>query len=153
MISSVLVKSDLERVDVSVERAPRAALGPQRGARGPRLAAATSCGLDRADDGTVGNDARVSRRRDFRAACPAIQPSALAGSAWRSCPSRWRLSDMACASRTRSLALRLRWAILIPVLALFTKRALAADLDSLRRAIDEGYDLTESATQPSVPRQ
>jgi hypothetical protein len=60
---------------------------------------------------------------------------------------------MACASRTRSLALRLRWAILIPVLALFTKRALAADLDSLRRAIDEGYDLTESATQPSVPRQ
>jgi hypothetical protein len=41
-----------------------------------------------------------------------------------------------------ALALRFRWAILIPVLALFNKRALATDLDSLRRAIDEGHDLT-----------
>jgi hypothetical protein len=41
-----------------------------------------------------------------------------------------------------AIALRLRWAILIPVLALFNKRALAGDLDSLRRAIDEGHDLT-----------
>jgi hypothetical protein len=41
-----------------------------------------------------------------------------------------------------ALALRLRWAILIPVLALFNRRALATDLDSLRRAIDEGHDLT-----------
>ena len=41
-----------------------------------------------------------------------------------------------------AIALRFRWAILIPVLALFKKRALAADLDSLRRAIDEGHDRT-----------
>jgi hypothetical protein len=41
-----------------------------------------------------------------------------------------------------AIALRRRWAILMPVLALFNKRALAADLDSLRRAIDEGHDLT-----------
>ena len=36
--------------------------------------------------------------------------------------------------------------LLIPVLALF-KRALGADLDSLRRAIDEGHDLT-AVTRP-----
>lgn len=41
-----------------------------------------------------------------------------------------------------AIALRWRWAILIPVLALFNRRALGADLDSLRRAIDEGHDLT-----------
>ncbi|HEY1304244.1 MAG TPA: SRPBCC family protein [Vicinamibacterales bacterium] len=38
--------------------------------------------------------------------------------------------------------LRFQWAILFPVLVLVNKSALAADLDSLRRAIDEGYDLT-----------
>jgi hypothetical protein len=48
-----------------------------------------------------------------------------------------------------AIALRLRWAILIPVLALFNKRALGADLDSLRRAIDEDHDLT--AGSPSQP--
>jgi hypothetical protein len=41
-----------------------------------------------------------------------------------------------------AVAFRFRWKILIPVLALFNRRALAADLDSLRRAIDEGRDLT-----------
>jgi Polyketide cyclase / dehydrase and lipid transport len=41
-----------------------------------------------------------------------------------------------------AIAFRFPWKILIPVLALFNKRALAADLDSLRRAIDEGHDLT-----------
>ena len=41
-----------------------------------------------------------------------------------------------------AVAFRFPWAILIPILALFNKRALAADLDSLRRAIDEGHDLT-----------
>jgi hypothetical protein len=41
-----------------------------------------------------------------------------------------------------AVALRFRWAILIPVLALAKRRALAADLDSLRRAIEEGRDLT-----------
>jgi hypothetical protein len=30
----------------------------------------------------------------------------------------------------------------MPVLALLNRRALATDLDSLRRAIDEGHDLT-----------
>ena len=40
------------------------------------------------------------------------------------------------------IALRFRWAILGLVFALFNKRALGADLDSLRRAIDESHDLT-----------
>ncbi len=40
------------------------------------------------------------------------------------------------------IAIRWRWAPLILVLALFNKSALGADLDSLRRAIDEGHDLT-----------
>jgi hypothetical protein len=43
-----------------------------------------------------------------------------------------------------AVALRFRWAILVPVLALTNRRALAADLDSLRRAIEEGHDLTAS---------
>jgi hypothetical protein len=41
-----------------------------------------------------------------------------------------------------AVTFRFPWSILIPVLALFNKRALAADLNSLRRAIDEGHDLT-----------
>ena len=41
-----------------------------------------------------------------------------------------------------AVAFRFPWSILVPVLALFNKRALANDLDSLRRAIDEGHDLT-----------
>lgn len=41
-----------------------------------------------------------------------------------------------------AVAFRFPWAILVPILALFNRRALAVDLDSLRRAIDEGHDLT-----------
>src|SRR5262245_48232773 len=41
-----------------------------------------------------------------------------------------------------AIALRFRWAFLIPILALFNKRALASDLDSLERAIEDGRDLT-----------
>ena len=48
------------------------------------------------------------------------------------------------ASITHDIAVTFRfpWAILMPVLALFKKRALGGDLESLRRAIDEGRDLT-----------
>ena len=41
-----------------------------------------------------------------------------------------------------AVAFRFPWTILAPILALLNKGALAADLDSLRRAIDEGHDLT-----------
>ena len=47
-----------------------------------------------------------------------------------------------CITHQISVAFRFPWAILVPVLALINKRALAADMDSLRRAIDEGHDLT-----------
>jgi hypothetical protein len=43
-----------------------------------------------------------------------------------------------------AVSLRWRWAFLVPVLALLNTRALAADLDSLRRAIDEGHNLQGS---------
>lgn len=41
-----------------------------------------------------------------------------------------------------AITLRWKWAMLFPVLALLNRRALGADLDSLRRAIEEGHDLT-----------
>jgi Polyketide cyclase / dehydrase and lipid transport len=47
-----------------------------------------------------------------------------------------------CITHDVAVAFRFPWTILVPVLALLNKRALAADLDSLRRAIDEGHDLT-----------
>jgi hypothetical protein len=37
-----------------------------------------------------------------------------------------------------TLAVRLRWLVLVPVLRLVQRRALGADLESLRRALDEG---------------
>src|SRR5262245_8737950 len=47
-----------------------------------------------------------------------------------------------CITHDIAVTFRFPWKILIPVLALFNKRALATDLDSLRRAIDDGHDLT-----------
>jgi len=41
-----------------------------------------------------------------------------------------------------AVTFRFPWTILMPVLALLNRSALSADLDSLRRAIDEGHDLT-----------
>ena len=52
------------------------------------------------------------------------------------------VEDGVCITHQISVAFRFPWAMLVPVLALVNKRALAADLDSLRRAIDEGHDLT-----------
>lgn len=40
------------------------------------------------------------------------------------------------------ISLRYRWAILFLILHLVKSDALAADLDSLRRALEEGHDLT-----------
>jgi hypothetical protein len=47
-----------------------------------------------------------------------------------------------CITHDLAVTFQFPWTILIPVLALFKKRALGADLDSLRCAIDEGLDLT-----------
>ncbi|MCA9839616.1 MAG: SRPBCC family protein [Trueperaceae bacterium] len=53
------------------------------------------------------------------------------------------VGDAVCITHDIKVTFRFPWSVLIPVLALFNKRALAADLDALRRAIDEGYDLTK----------
>ena len=52
------------------------------------------------------------------------------------------VEDGVCITHEIAVTFRFPWTILIPVLALLKKRALTADLDSLRRAIDEGLDLT-----------
>jgi hypothetical protein len=51
-------------------------------------------------------------------------------------------------SHELAIALRWQWAILMPILGLSKKRALGADLDSLRRAIDERHDLTRASSTP-----
>src|SRR5947207_8196946 len=52
------------------------------------------------------------------------------------------VEDAVCITHDIAVAFRFPWTILIPILALLNKRALALDLDSLRRAVDEGHDLT-----------
>ena len=52
------------------------------------------------------------------------------------------VDDGVCITHQISVAFRFPWTILVPILALINERALAADLDSLRRALDEGHDLT-----------
>lgn len=52
------------------------------------------------------------------------------------------VEDGVCITHEIAVTFRFPWTILVPVLALFKKRALGADLDSLRRALDEGLDLT-----------
>jgi hypothetical protein len=156
MISSVLVKSDLERAwaflsnernaprwDRSVARADLVSSPPLR------------------VGSLVRTTAPSGMTQEFRVdeiSAPHVLRFSLLRSPWfRVAQLSFTLAPVEQGVRITheiALALRLRWAMLIPVLALFSKRALAADLDSLRRAIDEGYDLTDgSRPQPSVPGQ
>jgi hypothetical protein len=118
-------------------------MGPKRGARGPRFGAAASRGLDPADHGAVLDEAGVLRRRDRSTPCSAVPPAALSvvphGTADRYVAP---IEEGVRITHEIAVAFRFPWTILVPVLALLNKRALAADLDSLRRAIDEGHDLT-----------
>ena len=98
---------------VSRRREQCCAMGPKRRARGAHVAAAASCGF---------------HREDHRAAQLTFTLTPV--------------EDGVCITHQISVAFRFPWAMLVPVLALVNKRALAADLDSLRRAIDEGHDLT-----------
>jgi hypothetical protein len=52
------------------------------------------------------------------------------------------VDDAVCITHEIAVTFRFPWTILIPVFALVNKRALAADLESLRRALDDGHDLT-----------
>jgi hypothetical protein len=53
------------------------------------------------------------------------------------------VEDAVCITHEIAVTFRFPWRILVPILAFVNKRALGADLDSLRRAIDEGHDLTK----------
>lgn len=88
-------------------------------------------------------------KQEFRVdemSAPRVLRFSLVRSPWfRTAQLTFRLApvdDGVCITHEIALAFRFPWTILMPVLALFNKRALAADLDSLRRAIDEGHDLT-----------
>ena len=144
MTSSVLVKSNLEsawafladesnaaRWDRSVARAELMSLPPLR----------------------VGSIVRTTApsgmKQEFRVdeiSSPHVLRFSLVRSSWfRTAQLTFTLTpveDGVCITHQISVAFRFPWTILVPILALINKRALAADLDSLRRAIDEGHDLT-----------
>ena len=79
-------------------------------------------------------------------AAPSVLRFSLVRSRWfRSAQLSFLLAPVEQGVRiTHEVEVRLRfpWVILFLVLVLVNKRALAADLDSLRRAIEEGHDLT-----------
>jgi hypothetical protein len=144
MTSSVLVKSDLEsawaflsnesnapRWDRSVARADLVSPPPLR------------------VGSIVQTTAPSGMQQEFRVdelSAPRVLRFSLVRSPWfRTAQLTFTLAPVeegVCITHEIAVAFRFPWAILIPVLALFNKRALAADLDSLRRAIDEGHDLT-----------
>jgi hypothetical protein len=144
MTSSVLVKSDLERAwgfladernaprwDRSVARADLVSPPPLR------------------VGSIVQTTAPSGMKQEFRVdemSAPHVLRFSLVRSRWfRTAQLTFRLmsvDDAVCITHEVAVAFRFPWTILMPVLALLNKSALAADLDSLRRAIDEGHDLT-----------
>ena len=144
MTSSVLVKSDLESVwafladeknaprwDRSVARAQLVSPPPLR------------------VGSIVQTTAPSGMKQEFRVdeiSAPRVLRFSLVRSLWfRTAQLTFTLAPVSDAVRITheiAVAFRFPWTILVPVLALFNKRALATDLDSLRRAIDEGHDLT-----------
>jgi hypothetical protein len=144
MTSSVLVKSDVEtawtfladernapRWDRSVARADLVSPPPLR------------------VGSVVQTTAPSGMQQEFRVdeiAAPRVLRFSLVRSRWfRTAQLTFTLAPVEHGARiTHEIAVTFRfpWSILFPVLAFFNKGALAADLDSLRRAIDEGHDLT-----------
>jgi hypothetical protein len=144
MTSSVLVKSNLERVwafladeknaprwDRSVARADLVSPPPLR------------------VGSIVQTTAPSGMKQEFRVdeiSAPHVLRFSLVRSLWfRTAQLTFTLAPVDDAVRIThdiAVAFRFPWALLVPVLALFNKRALATDLDSLRRALDEGHDLT-----------
>ena len=127
---------------VSRRREQCRAMGPKRRARGAHVAAAASCSI-------VRTTAPSGMKQEFRVdeiSSPHVLRFSLVRSSWfRTAQLTFTLmpvEDGVCITHQISVAFRFPWTILVPILALINKRALAADLDSLRRAIDEGHDLT-----------
>ncbi len=144
MTSSVLVKSNLEsawafladesnaaRWDRSVARADLVSPPPLR------------------VGSIVQTTAPSGMKQEFRVdeiSAPHVLRFSLVRSQWlRRAQLTFRLApveDAVCITHEIAVSFRFPWTILIPVLGLLNRHALAADLDSLRRAIDEGHDLT-----------
>jgi hypothetical protein len=148
MTSSVLVKSPLEsawafladesnaaRWDRSVSRAELVSLPPLR--------------VGSIVQTTAPSGMKQEFRVDEISSPHVLRFSLVRSSLFRAAQLTFRLmpvEDGVCITHQVSVAFRFPWAILVPVLALINKRALAADLDSLRRAIDEGHDLTRKGS-------
>ena len=144
MTSSVRVKSNLESAWTFLADESNAARWDQSVARAdlvspPPLRVGS----------IVQTTAPSGRKQDFRVdeiSPPHVLKFSLVRSPWfRTAQLTFTLTpveDAVCITHEIAVAFRFPWTILIPVLALLNKRALAADLDSLRRAIDEGHDLT-----------
>lgn len=144
MTSSILVKSSLERAwrfladetnaprwDRSVARADLLSPPPLR------------------VGSIVQTTAPSGTKQEFRVdeiSAPHVLRFSLLRSAWfRTADLTFTLApadDAVCITHEIAVTFRFPWTILAPVLALLNRRALATDLDSLRRAIDEGHDLT-----------
>lgn len=144
MASSVIVKSDLERAwaFVSDERnAPRW----DRSVARAELISPPPLRVGSVVQTTAPSGMMQQFRVDEISAPRVLRFSLLRSSWFRTAQLSFTLVPVEQGVRIThdvSVALRFRWAILIPVLALLNRKALAADLDSLRRAIDEGHHLT-----------
>jgi hypothetical protein len=144
MTSSVVVKGDLERVWAFVSNEGNAPRWDRSVARADLISSPPL---------VVGSIVRTTApsgmTQEFRVdeiSAPHVLRFSLVRSPWfRAAQLSFTLAAVEHGVRIThdiAVALRFRWMILIPVLALFNRRALGADLDSLRRAIDEGHDLT-----------
>ena|SRR6476659_1272144 len=152
MTSSVVVKSDLERAWAFLSNERNAPRWDRSVARADLLSP-PPLGVG----SIVRTTAPSGMTQEFRVdeiSAPHVLRFSLVRSPWfRTAQLSFTLAPAehgVCITHEIAITLRFRWAILIPVLALFNKRALATDLDSLRRAIDEGHDLTtETASHDS----
>jgi polyketide cyclase/dehydrase/lipid transport protein len=148
MTSSVLVKSNIDRVWAFLSDESNAARWDRSVARAdlvspPPLAVGS----------IVQTTAPSGMKQEFRVdeiSAPRVLRFSLMRSPWfRTAQLTLSLAPVDDGARiTHEIAVTFRfpWTVLVPVLALFNKRALAADLDSLRRALDEGLDLTRVST-------
>jgi hypothetical protein len=144
LTSSVLVKSNIEHAWAFLADESNAARWDRSVARAA-LVSAPPLGVGSIVQTTAPSGMKQEFRVDEISAPHVLRFSLLRSPWFRSAQLTFTLASVEDGVRiTHEIAITFRfpWRILIPVLALFNKRALAADLDSLRRAIDEGHDLT-----------
>jgi hypothetical protein len=144
MTSSVIVKSDLESAWAFLADETNAARWDRSVARADLLSAPPL----RAGS-IVQTTAPSGMKQEFcvdEISAPRVLQFSLLRSPWfRTAQLTFTLApvdDGVCITHEIAVAFRFPWTILALILALLKKRALGADLDALRRAIDEGHDLT-----------